>query len=664
LNFQQIFVTATGTDVGKTFISSLILRAAKDWSYWKPVQTGGSAIDQNAVLEITPSARISPLKKFEFDLPASPDQAAAAEFATAPLVYDLARMAKLESQMVIEGAGGLMVPLNDKNETWLDFLQETRIPVLLVASSGLGTINHTLLSIEALQSRAIPVLGLVLNGPEHKGNQKSIARFHPRLTQIAIPQLGSDTALSELDRLGDTLWKALAPWRSEDQGSKAWLRKDRDYVWHPYTQHLTAPEPIPIVSGRGSYLYTEQGEQLFDATASWWTSNIGHGQARLGAAIKRQHARLDHCGFGNATHQPGSELAEKLIALASMGSALSKVFYSDNGSCAVEVGMKMAVQARMNQGKPRQSKFLYFRGAYHGDTFGAMAVADSQGFHKAFAPYVFKGLESTVVTSHPSSLCPDGPKALDDGKRKLEALFKIHAEELAAVIIEPLVQGSGGMLMQHPEWLKHLGNLCREHGVYLILDEVFTGMGRLGSHFAFQKVGISPDIVCLAKGLTGGSLPFAATLATQDIFSAFLSEDRSKALLHGHTFTGNPIACAAALTTLEIYRELDIPARAQEMEGMFRQWIIENEKALGLIAPRALGGILAFELQTEGYFSEAAYKIPDIGRRNNLLLRTLGGTVYFVPPLSTPSDHLRIALENLRLTVKDYREAESLSYRT
>ncbi|MES2745558.1 MAG: adenosylmethionine--8-amino-7-oxononanoate transaminase [Bdellovibrionota bacterium] len=658
MNFQQIFITATGTDVGKTFISSLLLRSAPDWSYWKPVQTGGAAIDQNSVLEIAPAARISPLKKYEYELPASPDQAAAAEFATPPLVYDLARMARLESQMIIEGAGGLMVPLNDKNETWLDFLQETRMPVLLVATSGLGTINHTLLSIEALQSRAIPILGLVLNGPEHRGNQKSLLRFHPRIPQIIIPQLGSDTALSELDRLGVSIWRTLAIGRNEDQKSKTWLKKDKDFVWHPYTQHLTAPEPIPIVAGRGSYLFTEKGEQLFDATASWWTCNIGHGQARIGAAIKQQHARLDHCGFGNATHQPGSELAAKLIGLAGNESDLTKVFYSDNGSCAVEVAMKMAVQARMNQGKPQQSKFLYFRGAYHGDTFGAMAVADSQGFHKAFAPYVFKGIETTVVTSHATDLCPNGSKSLDEGKAKLDRLFQVHARELAAVIIEPLVQGSGGMLMQDPDWLKHLAKLCQEHSVYLILDEVFTGMGRLGSDFAYQKVGIKPDLVCLAKGLTGGSLPFAATLATTEIFSAFLSEDRSKALLHGHTFTGNPIACAAALATLEIYRELDIPARARVIEGAFQQWISENQAPLKLSSPRAMGGILAFELESEGYFSEAAYKIPDLGRRHNLLLRTLGGTVYFVPPLSTDEDQLLIALENLKQTVQDYLDAK------
>lgn len=655
MNFSQLFITATGTDVGKTFVSSLLLRAAKDWSYWKPVQTGGSAVDQNAVLEIAPLAHISFLKKYEYDLPASPDQAAEAEFALSPTVKDLVRLAKGQENLMIEGAGGLMVPLNEDNETWLDFLQATHMPVLLVAKSGLGTINHTLLSIEALQSRAIPILGLVLNGPEHKANQKSLARFHPKINQLVIPQLGSDTAISELDRIGQSLWKTLSLWRNEAQQSETWRRKDKDYVWHPYTQHQTAPDAIPLVYGRGPFLYTDEGEELLDASASWWTCTIGHGNNKIGSAIRGQQAKLDHCGFGNATHQPGAELAARLVALA--GSDFARVFYSDNGSCAVEVALKMAVQARINLGEPQKSKFLYFQGAYHGDTFGAMSVAESGGFHKAFAPYVFKGIEAQVVTSHPSRLSPSGPKSLEEGKTHLKGIFEKHGHELAGVVIEPWVQGAGGMIFQDLEWLRYLAQLCAEHKVYLILDEVFTGLGRIGDNFAFQRAGISADILCLAKGLTGGNLPLAATLASAEIFNAFLDEDRSKALLHGHTFSGNPIACAAALATLDIYREQDLAARAREMETEFLKWIADNHSVLDLISPRAVGGILAFEVAKDGYFNKAAYDIPAIGRRYHLLLRTLGATVYFVPTLTIETDALRQGLENLRLTIAEYRRS-------
>ncbi len=656
MNFSQVFVTATGTDVGKTFVSSLLLRTHKNWSYWKPVQTGGSAIDQNALHEIAPLATISPLRTFEFELPASPDQAAAAEFAIAPRVSDLVTIAAGQHNLLIEGAGGLMVPLNDDNETWLDFLQATRMPVVLVASSGLGTINHTLLSIEALQSRAIPVLALVLNGPEHRGNQKSLARFHPRIPQIIVPRLGSDTALSELDRLGEEMWKTLSQTRNESQRSESWLQKDKDFVWHPYTQHKTAPKPIPIVAARGSYLFTDEGERLLDASASWWTCSIGHGHPRVAAAIRAQQAKLDHCGFGNATHQPGSELAARLIALA--GPPFSRVFYSDNGSCAVEVALKMAAQTWTNRNKPEHCKFLYFQGAYHGDTFGAMSVAESGGFHKAFAPYVFKGIEAPLVTSHPSRICPDGPKELEKGKAALLRLFEAHAHELAAVIIEPWVQGAAGMLFQDLDWLRYLDELCKKFKVFLILDEVFTGLGRLGESFAFKRAGLAADIVCLAKGLTGGNLPLAATLCTDEIFSAFLDEDRSKALLHGHTFTANPIACAAGLASLDIYREQNIMGKARNIEAIFQDWIEVHSESLGLIAARASGAILAFELEPGNYFHTAAYLIPQLGREQGLLLRTLGSTVYFVPSLMISEKELILGLSALQRTIRGYRLAE------
>ena len=656
MNFSQVFITATGTDVGKTFISSLLLRTRKSWSYWKPVQTGGSRIDQNALHEIAPLAAISPLKCFEYDLPASPDQAAAAEFALSPRVADLIALSRGQENLLIEGAGGLLVPLNEDNETWLDFLQASRMPVVLVAASGLGTINHTLLSIEALQSRSIPILALVINGSEHRGNQRSLARFHPRIPQVIIPQLGSDTALSELDRLGEVLWQKISLMRNEAQRADSWLRKDQEFVWHPYTQHKTAPRPIPIVAARGSYLYTDEGERLLDASASWWTCSIGHGHPRIAAAIRAQQAKLDHCGFGNATHQPGAELAARLIALA--GPPFTKVFYTDNGSCAVEVALKMAAQAWTNRGQPERSKFLYFEGAYHGDTFGAMSVAESGGFHKAFAPYVFKGIEAPLVTSHPSRLCPKGPEELNERKAILRNLFEKNAKNLAAVIIEPWVQGASGMMFQDLEWLRYLAELCGEFKVFLILDEVFTGLGRIGDVFAFKRAGIRADIVCLAKGLTGGNLPLAATLACEEIFSAFLDDDRSKALLHGHTFSGNPIACAAALASLDIYREEDIVSRARSIESSFKTWIEWNEKRLSLSAPRAVGGILAFELGVGDYFHKAAYQIPEIGRSHGLLLRTLGSTIYFVPSLMITAEELDLGLSALRQTIEDYRESQ------
>lgn len=647
---KHIFISGTGTDVGKTFVSALLAASNPEYRYWKPVQTGGPDIDANAVRGSV--ERISGAACFSFEEALSPDQAAEAEGRAGPSIRELLTILRgRDEALLIEGAGGLMVPLNEANETWLDFLQEGRLPVVLVAQSGLGTLNHTLLSIEALQSRAIPILAVILNGPPHPKNLQSLRRMKADIDFYALPQ---DPDPEQRAAFSSDLWSRLQ--RATEAAPDEWLDYDRKYVWHPYTQHKTAPYPIPVVRGQGIYLESAEGERLIDASASWWTCSIGHGRPEIGEAIRRQQASLDHCGFGNATHEVGSRLANRLVAACE--GDLQRVFYSDNGSCAVEVALKIAAQSWLNRGVRGRSKFLYFQGAYHGDTFGAMAVGESGGFHKEFTAFRIPGVESRVVTSHRSRLCPEGPMALDQGLADLSLCFEKHAHELAGVIIEPLIQGASGMNMQEVRWLQQLSRLCREWKVPLILDEVFTGMGRAGAPFAYQRAGIEPDILCLAKGLTGGNLPLAATLVREDLFAAFLDDDRSKALLHGHTFTGNPIACAAALATLDIYDRENLWNRGRVIEDAFRSWIEAVGGELGLHAPRALGGVLAFELGTGDYFDPLAYAAPAAARRNGLLLRTLGATLYFIPTLTIEKAELDTALRALHRTVRDLRNEE------
>jgi adenosylmethionine-8-amino-7-oxononanoate transaminase/dethiobiotin synthase len=654
---MKLFVTGTGTDVGKTIISAALLvgaqRRGKPLQYWKPVQTGGHELDLRQVQTLCPDMKAYEGRVWSYPLPASPDQAALAAGMKAPNVEEMAAALHTDSHVLIEGAGGLLVPLNEENETWRDAALRMELPVVLVASSSLGTLNHTLLTLEALEHAGLDVRAVVVNGPAHEANMKSLRRIRPNQCFLAFPWMDLAQPGSAWIQACEQLFDAVVP-QQVSIDIPHWFSYDERHCWHPYTQHQTAPRPLAIVKAQGIYLETHTGEKLIDASASWWTNSTGHGHPKIGAAIARQHRKIDHCIFAGATHEPASLLAKELVDLSQ--GRLPRVFYTDNGSCAVEVALKMAVQSWQNRGIHHRKSFLFFKGAYHGDTFGAMSVGATEGFHKAFSPYLFAGKSLAPVTSHTSRLCPDGPAALSDGLKTLENMFQTHGHDLAGVIIEPWVQGASGMNVQNLTWLQTLGRLCRQHQLPLILDEVFTGMGRLGSYFAFERAGLEPDIVCVAKGLTGGTLPLAVTLTTEAMFESFLDQDGTKALLHGHTFTGNAMACAAALAALDIYRREKILDRVRGMEEETLNWIATRGPSLGLVAPRAVGGILAFELPGSGegdYFHPLAQKVPGVAQRHGLLMRTLGNTMYFVPPLSIQTWEVRDGLKRMERTLGD-----------
>ncbi len=660
----KCFITGTGTEVGKTTVAAALLLGADQHSapldYWKPVQTGGDDVDRAHIEALIGRKLQHPLPTLSYKLAASPDQAAAAEQRPGPRVSELMKLLHQSpptESLLIEGAGGLIVPLNEENETWLDFLKASKLPALLVSSSQLGTLNHTSLSLMALKAAAIPVLGVVLTGPLHADNEISLRRMFPEIRFLRLPQVDLQPHSESFQDAAKTLWQdflKLPEKAAADKQPKDWLAWDKSYVWHPYTQHLTAPDPAPIVRAEGIYLTTADGEQLVDASASWWTCSLGHGRKEIGDAIRHQQAKLDHCIFAGATHEAGATLAARLIERTR--GHLQRVFYSDNGSCAVEVALKIAAQYWRNIGKPERRVFLYCKGAYHGDTFGAMSVASTEGFHKAFRDYMFHGLHVSPVTSHRSPICPEGPASLSQGIADLRALFEQHSSTLAGVIIEPLLQGASGMNIQELAWLQELARLCRETQTPLILDEVFTGLGRIGDDFAFLRAQIDPDIVCVAKGLTGGTLPLAATLTKETLFQAFLDNDRSKALLHGHTFTGNPIACAAALATLELYDKEQLIPRVQVNEQTMTTWMQTVGKAFGLEQGRVIGGVMAWELPGSGmgdYFHPLALRVPGVARKHGMLMRTLGNTLYFAPPLAIKPQELQECLVRIERCVSE-----------
>ncbi len=416
--------------------------------------------------------------------------------------------------------------------------------------------------------------------------------------------------------------------------------RDRAVVWHPFTQAATADPPLAVVSAAGSWLQLADGTRVFDAISSWWTCLIGHSHPRLVAAIADQAARLDHVLFAGCTHPGAVELAEKLIERAPLG--LARVFYSDDGSTAVEVALKMAVQFHAQNGQPQRTRFLALESGYHGDTFGAMSVGDPADFAGPFAPLLWPVTRVAVPTVDGDPLAADIDLA--PALAALDRQLLACGEALAAVIVEPLVQGAGGMRLYPPAFLAALAARVRAHGGLVIADEVMTGFGRTGRLFACEHGDLSPDLLCLAKGLTGGTLPLAATLATEEIYTVFLGKDARSALLHGHSFTANPIACAAALASMRVADDEQLVDKARALHALYAGILPPLRALPGVQSVRWLGGIGVLELAGGGYHdAEKSRKIRDLCLRQGVLIRPLGPVIYTLPPLGSALADVRRA---------------------
>lgn len=418
-------------------------------------------------------------------------------------------------------------------------------------------------------------------------------------------------------------------------GGASLLARDARHLWHPYTPHGVERAPLPVVSARGARLRLADGREIVDAISSWWTSLHGHGHPRLVAALAEQAAALDHVLFAGATHEPAVRLAEELVALAPAG--LSRVFYSDDGSTAVEVALKIAYQSWVLAGEPQRTVFVALEHGYHGDTFGAMALGDPVPFFEPYAPFAFE------VRRVP-------PRA-----EALAAALDALGPRACAFLVEPLVQGAGGMRFHDAAFLRAARALCDERSLPLIADEVMTGFGRTGRVFACERAGIAPDLLCLAKGLTGGILPLAATLATERLFEAFVAPVRSRFLPHGHSMTANPIGCAVALASLALLREERTPERLDALGFSIESRLADLATHPRVRGLRRLGGIVAYDLappagEPEGYLSSLTPRLRAAALEAGVLLRPLGNVVYALPPACTEeADAERIALAMRRL---------------
>ncbi len=395
--------------------------------------------------------------------------------------------------------------------------------------------------------------------------------------------------------------------------------KDRQYIWHPFTQMKNAQNILPIVKAEGFYLFTEDGRKIMDAVSSWWTNLHGHSHPYLAKAVTEQFNTLEHVIFAGFTHPKAIELAERILGKLPY---LDKVFFSDNGSTAVEVALKMAFQYWHNQNQAK-TKIIAFKDAYHGDTFGAMSVGGRNGFNQPFDSFLF---DVEFI---------DVPTKGREEKTLLQLKNLVEKKDVAAFIFEPLVQGSAGMVMYAPEILEKLVKLCKKNQVLTIADEVMTGFGRTGKWFATDYINTKPDLVCLSKGLTGGAMSLGLTVCTQEIYNAFLSNDHSKTFFHGHSFTGNPLACAAACASLDLmekptaWKQIEMIVKSHQV---FKSKIASNPK---LKEVRQTGTILALEFKTEensSYFNHLRDRLYQFFLDKNILLRPLGNVLYILPP--------------------------------
>jgi adenosylmethionine-8-amino-7-oxononanoate aminotransferase len=710
MNSGGYFITGTDTDAGKTVAAAAVLCALRaagiDAVPMKPVQTGCAGTEKRkngkteerkngktedrkrktegrkpkredgacglrspdvdfclrvAGLPEPDAAEYAAMVPCRYELPASPHLAARGgePVEIGKIVAAFRALRSSHDAVVVEGAGGVLVPLNDGGETMLDLMLALALPVILVSKPGLGTINHTLLSLNELRRAGLEIAGVLFcdstGKPWSEVERDNVATVE-RLG--GVPVLGCVPFMEGLknaecgtpdgewkngkteEGIRNTLAGVLTEWMAtqhatrdtehETVAARLWAM-DKASLWHPFTKHSAmAGEPFPImVRGEGIYLYDVVGRRYLDAVSSWWAANLGHCHPRLVSAIRRQAGELQHSILGNLSHRPAAELASRLVRL--FPDPRRRVFFAGDGACAVEASLRIAVQHWHNLGRGEKHRIASFHDGYHGDTLGAVSVGFSPGFHEPYKPLLFPAVQLPF---------PDSAENIAAAERLLEA----HAGELAALIVEPHCQGAAGMRFYPPEHLKRLAACCGRLGILLIVDEVAMGFGRTGRMFSFEHAGIDPDIVCLGKGLSGGTLAMSAAVVKEEIFRSFGDKPVDHTFYHGHTFAGNPLAAAAALECLKIYEEDGIVARAAALGKV----LAEAMRPLVALATvrnfRTLGMIAAFELAPAADGASPAERAQRIRKRllaQGILIRPLGGTLYLLPPLVIPEAELR-----------------------
>jgi adenosylmethionine-8-amino-7-oxononanoate aminotransferase len=608
---SAFIVLGTDTDAGKTTFSLLWLaRFAPECAYWKPVEAGPS--DSDIVRRLVPATLVHP-PVLRLSEPVAPPLAARREAVAIPTAEQLAAAGPLAEDLVIETFGGPFSPLNE-TESQIKFVERLRVPTVLVGPSTLGAIGRTLAMLHALRAHGVTPAAVVLIGPADQYAEDELRKHWPKglVFGLRSPESWSAEGIAQAAAAQDEALNAIRAALVPPRDDADWVAADRRYVWHPYTSLEDPDAPLPVVGAEAEFLELADGRRVIDAIASWWTIQHGHRHPPLIRALHEASGRIDHVLFAGATHPWAARLAEALLATAPWDGG--RVFYSDNGSTAVEVALKLAYQYWCRHGEPARTTFVGFEHGYHGDTFGAMAVSRDPVFFGTFEPLLFH-----------AEILPLDPAVLDDW-------LKQHARQTAGVIIEPLVQGAGGMRFHSEAALRDLAGVARRHGVLFIADEVMTGLGRLGPFWAHSAAGVFPDLIATAKTIAGGLLPLAATLVAPHIEAEFRTSDRRHTFFHGHSFTAHPLACAVALANLELLREA-IPDTPRRFEAFWRESLEPLRSRPGVRDLRCCGTIATVELDLAGgYLADASRTMRLAALERDVLLRPLGNVIYAMPP--------------------------------
>ena len=453
---------------------------------------------------------------------------------------------------------------------------------------------------------------------------------------------------------------------ADPAAAETWRQRDLAVLWHPCTQMREHPDTLPLVPiarGEGAWLVGHDGRRYLDAVSSWWTNLFGHAEPRIASAIARQAQSLEQVMLAGFSHEPAIRLAERLLEIAPRQAdraPLSKVFYADNGSAGVEVALKMAFHCFRNRGELQRTRFVALENGYHGETIGALSVGDIPLYRRVYAPLLCEALFAPSPDAYLAAPGQDAAGRALQAADALADLFDRHPGEICAVILEPRLQCAGGMRMHDPLYLKRARELCDAHGAFLIADEIATGFGRTGTMFACEQAGVMPDLLCLSKGLTGGFLPLSAVLATQSLYDAFLDDSRERAFLHSHSYTGNPLACAAALASLDIFESDAILVRNQATATTMRQLARTIGDHRHVADVRQAGMVVAFELARDGDRGTPFPATARVGLHayraalaRGVVLRPLGDILYWMPPYCVDDAQLALLAETTLAAIEE-----------
>lgn len=682
---KGFFIVGTDTGIGKTVVSAglaalLAEQGGLDVGVMKPISCGGISdilFLQKACKAKDPLSIANPIALKEPLDPLSAAETEGVEIDLDSIDKALAELYKKHEIVIVEGVGGTMVPIKD-NYSLIDLVQDIGLPVIIVSATRLGTINHTLLTIEALKRRGIEIAGLIFN-QGNREDEGEAAKRGPKLIErlTGMPLLGTIPKVANLSVEEGRLGNLKSVFRkstdiahllkfmgniSEVKRDKELKKWDKKYLWHPFTQSSEwNREDITIIEkGRGVYLEDTLGNRYLDGNSSYWVNIHGHGAQGLSDGIIGQLSKIAHSTLLGQGNIPSIELAKKLIGIAPKG--LDRVFYSDDGSTAVEAALKMSFQYWQNisRGKSDKKRFVSLDVSYHGDTIGAVSLGGIPLYHRIFGALCFDNIPAPAPYCYRCPLNLTHPSCNLKCADSLEEIIAKDRDNIAAIIIEPLVQMPGGIIT-HPEgYLKRVREITRKHNILMIADEVAVGFGRTGKMFACEHEKVSPDIMTLSKGITGGTMPLAVTMASEKLYAAFVGEYKDcKTFFHGHTYTGNQLGCAASLANIELMEKNKVVANLKDKITKMAESLQRFAELRYVGDIRQRGMIVGIELVTDKenktpypIETRIGNKVAREAKKRGLIIRPIGNVAILVPPLVSSKGELKMMTDIMFEAIK------------